>query len=78
MLFQTFLNQLKEMLLDEGLELFREGAQKDAVQQLCEAINISHYMKAEGIKGHLELQDRLNMELAMMQFHMVRCPAILV
>ena len=59
------------MLLDEGLELFREGAQQEAVTQLSEAINISHYMKAERINGHLELQDRLFMELAMMKFHMV-------
>ena len=60
------------MLLDEGLELFREGSHQEAVTQLSEAINISHYMKAEGINGHLELQDRLFMELAMMKYHMVR------
>lgn len=59
------------MLLDEGLELFREGSSEEAVKQISEAINISNYMKIEGIQGHQDFQDRLFLERAVMKLHMV-------
>ncbi|CAK8695466.1 unnamed protein product [Clavelina lepadiformis] len=67
--YETFLNQLKEMLLEEGPELFREGHIKEAISQLSEAINICNYMKTEGIKGHMENLDKLLMERATMHLN---------
>ena len=70
-MLQVFLNQLKEMLLHEGLDLFREGSPEKALAQISEAININSYMKMEGIKGHSEMQDRLLLERAVIKLHMV-------
>nr|CAB3267881.1 uncharacterized protein zf(c3h/c2h2)-1 [Phallusia mammillata] len=63
-MYESFLNQLKEMLLEEGLELFKEGHPKEAVVQLSEGINICAYMKNENIKGHLNFLEKLLMERA--------------
>ena len=59
------------MLLEEGLELFREGSSEDAVSQISEAINISNYMKMEGIQGYKDILDRLFLERAIIKLHMV-------
>lgn len=58
------MNQLKEMLLEEGMELYKEGHSQEAVVQLSEGINICAYMKKETIKGHLNFLEKLLMERA--------------
>nr|XP_039256845.1 uncharacterized protein LOC120333481 isoform X1 [Styela clava] len=50
--YANFLNQIKQMLLQEGIELKRESAFSDAVQKLSEALNMCKYMESEGINGH--------------------------
>lgn len=50
--YANFLNQIKQMLLQEGTELKRESAFSEAVQKLSEALNMCKYMESEGIKGH--------------------------
>jgi len=61
---QAFLNQLKEMLLEEGAELSKEGHAKEAAIQLSEGINICAYMQKESINGHLNYLEKLLMERA--------------
>ncbi|XP_002126658.3 zinc finger CCCH domain-containing protein 7A isoform X2 [Ciona intestinalis] len=63
-LYETFLNQLKEMMMHEGTELCREGLFKESVAQLNEAINICAYMKKEGINGYMDNFEKLLMERA--------------
>ena len=59
------------MLLAEGVALFQEGLPHEAIKEISEAINICNYMKAEGIQGYLDVQDRLYTESAMIKLHMV-------
>ena len=62
------------MLLEEGLDLFREGFPEKSVAQISDAININCYMKTEGIEGFSEMQDRLLLERAVIKLHMVGSP----
>ena len=71
-ILQAFLNQLKEMLLDEGLELYREGKLKDSLRQFNEGINLCAYMKKEGIVGHSDGLEKLLIEKASIQLNSVR------
>ena len=61
------------MLLEEGIELFREGYPDKALSQISEAINITGCMKTEGTNGGPHIQDRLFLERAVIKLHMVIC-----
>ena len=59
------------MLLEEGLELYREGQIKESVRQFNEGINLCAYMKKEGIAGHADNLEKLLMEKASVQLNSV-------